>query len=119
MPSSNLEERFLEIWRDEQHRHNMHLPYPEREYFFKPGRRWRFDFAWPDLKVAVEIEGGLWVKGRHNTATGMLNDMDKYNEAVVGGWKVLRFGDRHLKCDDKVFDAIMRVMGAYDDEEDE
>ena len=52
------------------------------EYRFNPDRRWRFDFAWPDKKVAVEMEGGIWIKGRHNRGRGMINDMIKYNWAV-------------------------------------
>lgn len=63
------------------------LPAPEREYRFHPTRKWRFDFAWPALKVAVEIEG----RGRHQTFTGYAADCHKYNEAVALGWRVLRF----------------------------
>ena len=62
-------------------------PDAEREYRFSPARRWRFDFAWPDIKLAVEIEG----RGRHQTVVGYRSDCDKYNEAVRLGWRVLRF----------------------------
>src|SRR5690606_39740371 len=41
------------------------LPEPVREYRFHPERRWRFDFAWPDLRVAAEVEGGIHIGGRH------------------------------------------------------
>lgn len=67
------------------------LPDPEREYGFHPARRWRFDFAWPDALVAAEIEGGVWVRGRHTRGSGFVNDCRKYNEAAILGWKVLRF----------------------------
>jgi hypothetical protein len=60
---------------------------PAREYKFHPDRRWRFDFAWPDLKLAVEIEG----QGRHQTFIGFRRDCDKYNAALALGWRVLRF----------------------------
>lgn len=58
-----------------------------REYRFHPDRRWRFDFAWPDLALAVEIEG----RGRHQTVVGFRHDCEKYNEAIAGGWRVMRF----------------------------
>ena len=30
---------------------------PQREYRFDDVRKWRFDFAWPSLMFAVEVEG--------------------------------------------------------------
>lgn len=67
------------------------LPAPQREYRFAEGRRWRFDFAWPGEKLAVEVEGGIFTSGRHTRGTGMLADMEKYNRAALLGWRVLRF----------------------------
>ena len=75
---------------------NLGLPAPEREYRFDPKRRWRFDFAWPSLRIAVEIEGGVWVRGRHVRPTGYLADLEKYNRAVVLGWRVLRYAPHQL-----------------------
>ena len=66
------------------------LPEPEREYKFHPVRKWRFDFAWPELKVAAEVEGGVYVKGRHNRGSGFVKDCEKYAEALLLGWKVIR-----------------------------
>lgn len=62
-----------------------------REYQFHPERDWRTDFAWPDHRLAVEIEGGSWIYGRHNRATGFHEDMDKYNALAILGWHLLRF----------------------------
>ena len=73
------------------------LPAPEREYRFHPERRWRFDFAWPDRKLAVEIEGGQWVLGRHQRPDGFEKDCEKYNAAALAGWRVLRFTGRQVK----------------------
>lgn len=64
---------------------------PVREHRFHPTRRWRFDFAFPDQMLAVEIEGGVYINGRHNRGSGFIADMEKYNEAALLGWKVLRF----------------------------
>lgn len=72
------------------------LPVPEREYQFHPTRKWRFDFAWPDKKIAVEMEGGVWIFGGHNRGGGYNKDCEKYNEAVKLGWKVLRFTADYL-----------------------
>lgn len=67
------------------------IPAPEREYKFHPKRRWRFDFAWPDYRIAAEIEGGVWSGGRHTRGSGFSKDCEKYNNAVLLGWRVLRF----------------------------
>lgn len=61
------------------------------EYYFDKTRKWRFDFAWPDIKVAVEIEGGVWSGGRHTRGKGFESDCNKYNAATIQGWRVLRF----------------------------
>ncbi len=65
------------------------LPEPEREYRFCK-RRWRFDFAYPEHKIAIEVEGGTWVNGAHSRGAHYQSDCEKYNNAVLLGWKVLR-----------------------------
>lgn len=60
------------------------------EHRFHPLRKWRFDWAWPDRFVAMEIEGGHWKNGRHTRGKGFENDMEKYNEAAIAGWTVIR-----------------------------
>ena len=66
------------------------LPAPVREHRFHPVRRWRFDYAWIEHKVALEVEGGVWTGGRHTRGTGFVADIEKYNAAVVAGWRVVR-----------------------------
>jgi very-short-patch-repair endonuclease len=73
------------------------LPEPVREHVFARPRRWRFDFAWPDRKLAVEVEGGIWAAGRHNRPLGMIADIEKYNAAILLGWRVLRAAGPHVK----------------------
>jgi hypothetical protein len=60
-----------------------------REYKFHPKRRWRFDFALPAIKIAFEIEGGVWTGGRHTRGSGYIKDREKYMEAVLDDWSVV------------------------------
>ena len=66
------------------------LPVPVREHRFHAVRRWRFDYAWPGEKVALEVEGGVWTGGRHTRGAGFVADIEKYNAAVLAGWRVVR-----------------------------
>lgn len=61
-----------------------------KEFRFHPHRRWRFDYAIPEHKIALEVEGGVWTGGRHISPKGFLGDMEKYNTATLMGWRVLR-----------------------------
>lgn len=87
---------------------------PVAEHLFAleaAGRRWRFDWAWIDQRIALEVEGGYAMQarckcgqaahcracgrpvmggGRHTRAAGFLEDMDKYNTAAILGWRVYR-----------------------------
>lgn len=58
---------------------------------FHPDRKWRFDMAIPDLLVAIELEGGVWTRGRHTRGAGFLKDVEKYNAGTVLGWRILRY----------------------------
>ena len=73
------------------------LPEPVREERFHPTRKWRFDFAWPALKVAAEVEGGIWSNGRHIQPAGFEADCEKYGHAVAMGWAVIRVTGRMIK----------------------
>lgn len=73
------------------------LPAPVREHRFHPRRKWRFDFAWPREKLAVEVEGGVWTRGRHTRGSGFVKDTEKYNAAAALGWTVLRFTARDIE----------------------
>lgn len=66
------------------------------EYKFHPTRKWRFDFALAK-GVAVEIDGGIWIRGRHSRGAGMEADMEKMNQAALLGWRVLRFSTQMVK----------------------
>ena len=82
---------------------------PETEYQFAKPRRWRFDYAWPAHKLALEIEGGVWTGGRHTRGAGFLKDMEKYNEAALRGWKLLRATPQMVK-DGSVLTLLERAF---------
>lgn len=65
------------------------LPLPQTELRFHPKRKWRFDLAWVEVRVAVEIHGGIWTDGRHTRGAGFQADREKMNEAQLLGWLVL------------------------------
>lgn len=73
------------------------LPPPEREYKFLAHRKFRFDFAWPDHKLAVEVDGGTWSGGRHTRGAGYEQDCFKMALAVQDGWRIYRFTGKQVK----------------------
>lgn len=85
------------------------LPEPTPEYRFHPTRKWRFDWAWPTQKVALEVEGGVWTHGRHTRASGYIGDIEKYNEATLLGWRVLRCVPDQLMTHETA-DVLRRAM---------
>ena len=70
-----------------------------KELQFHPRRKWRFDYALPEplVKIAIEIEGGIFSGGRHTRGAGYQKDMHKYNAATKMGWKVYRFSYNDLE----------------------
>ena len=76
-----------------------------KEHRFCPPRRWRFDYAITDLKIAVEVDGAVWVGGRHNRAAGYVADMEKLNTAASMGWLVLR-----ITTDDRFCTKTMNLI---------
>lgn len=68
-----------------------------REFRFHPTRRWRFDAAWPERKVFVELNGGIWTGGRHTRGDGYRRDMEKLNAATMLGWVGLQFWTNDLE----------------------
>ena len=68
------------------------FPAPKREFRFHPSRMWRFDFAWPDYKIAVEIDGGMFIPhGRHQQGRQFTKDCEKMRQATILGWRVLKY----------------------------
>ena len=69
---------------------------PVREHRFHQERKWRWDFAWPGEKIALEIHGGIWQSGRHSRGKGQLADWEKMNMGQLMGWIVLQAGTAQL-----------------------
>lgn len=67
------------------------------EYKFHDVRKWRFDWAFPSLKVAVEYEGLFSKKSRHTTIKGYQGDIEKYNAATILGWQIIRVTAKDYK----------------------
>ena len=74
---------------------------------------WRFDLAIPDHKIAIELEGGLFVNGRHGRGLGMISDMNKYNFGTLSGWRILRFTHTHHKHA-QIIDAVKILITKFD-----
>ena len=92
------------------------LPKPKMEYLFHPRRKWRFDFAWPQYMIAVEVEGGIHNGGRHVTSDGFTKDCKKYNEAAYLGWRVIRVTSDMLQDKSGII-IIAKILGFYDEDE--
>ena len=65
------------------------LPRPVPELRFAAPRRWRFDWAWPSLRIALEVQGGIFSGGRHVRGAALLKEMEKLNAAAIAGYRVL------------------------------
>lgn len=88
------------------------LPLPVTEHrFAAPERQWRFDYCWPDEKVALEVEGGIWSGGRHTRGSGYIADMTKYNNATLRGWKLLRCTPQQL-CTEETIAMLKQALEA-------
>ena len=82
-----------------------HVPLPQLEVTFAPGRKFRADYCWVAERVIVERDGGLYRGGRrpgtalsgHSSIAGIRRDMDKSNVAQLAGYLYLRFEPRQLE----------------------
>lgn len=93
------------------------LPTPEAEFHFAKaiGRKWRFDYAWEEHQIALEVEGMAFgrmvttdkgekvrVGGRHNTGAGLQADAEKYSWAAILGWCVVRVTTTMIRDGDAI-----------------
>lgn len=89
-----------------------------KEYRFHPKRKWRFDYALPDHKIAIEVEGGVWSGGRHTSPKGFLGDIEKYNCAALMGWRLFRVTPDTLTTNNTISLLKQAVNGGFDPEND-
>jgi very-short-patch-repair endonuclease len=81
------------------------------QYKIVPDRKWRWDFAWPEKKVAIECHGGLYSGGAHTRPAGVQRDMNKANAATVAGWRVLYFSTDDIEDDpEDVINTVRAVV---------
>jgi hypothetical protein len=87
------------------------LPAPTKEYKFHPDRKWRIDYYFENngIKLAVEVEGGVYSNGRHTRATGFLSDIEKYNELTKNGIYLYRCTPKSLKTQ-KTIEDIKSIL---------
>lgn len=73
-------------------------PELQTEFVFHPTRKWRTDFAHLPSRTLIEIEGGIFIAGggRHNRAAGFIADAEKYLEAYLAGWNVIRLTEAQI-----------------------
>lgn len=101
-------------------------PEPQRQYQFDPARKWQIDFAWPEVMLAVEIDGGtkgkavtchscgvkvralkangrpgreLRIGGGHSRGKSHEAQYEKQNAMVLAGWTVLRYCSQQIHED--------------------
>lgn len=87
------------------------FPVPIPEHRFHPQRLWRFDLAWPELLVAFEREGGTGKIGqsRHTRPKGYEADCEKYSEAAILGWCVIR-GTARMIEDGRAVSLLLKAL---------
>ncbi len=85
------------------------------EYRFAPPRRWRFDLALPEVRIALEVEGGAFVAGRHVRGAGFRADLEKYGAATIKGWRVLRVLPEQLASGEafRMIQAALETTGEW------
>lgn len=86
------------------------LPEPEAEYRFAPPRKWRFDFAWPHHKLALEVQGAIFTQGRHTRGAALLKEHEKLNAAAALGYRVLFITPKALLTEGP--DLVMKALSA-------
>lgn len=87
------------------------LPRPTLEYAFAQGegRRYRFDGAYVAQRLGIEVEGAIWIQGRHNRGAGFEEDCRKYSLAAALGWRVVRVTDNMI-LDGSAVELIARAL---------
>ncbi len=110
MTSADKSNLFIYAWRALAPRSPLTAFDWTAEYKFHASRKWRFDWAYPERKIAVEVSGGQWAAhgGRHSRDV----DRDKKNHAAADGWRILEFSTQQLENDPVACIAlVLRALG--------
>lgn len=113
-----LENKFHFMWKA------LNGPELKRQHKFHETRKWTFDFAHVETRIAIEIEGGTWINGRHNRGQGYENDREKYNEANFEYWRVFCLTSKMITGDvvRRLIDVVNRdrvIVGMFNKPEAE
>lgn len=80
-----------------------------------PGRRFAFDRAWPDHKVAVDVQGAIYTKGKHSSGVGIERDTEKACLAALAGWTYLPVTEKQIESG-RAVSWIAQALGVRTDE---
>lgn len=83
----------------------------ETEHRFAPPRRYRWDLAFPERMVAVEVDGATWTGGRHTTGRGHQTDCEKRNLGTLMGWRIFTFSTSMIR-DGAHMDVLSKALEA-------
>jgi very-short-patch-repair endonuclease len=102
--ADNLRHKFETLWRQ------LGGPPLEREFRFHPVRKFPFDYALPHLRIAIELDGGQFIRGRHQRPMGFQRDAEKRNLAIINGWQVFHLTTAMVTADhvQPIIDYILR-----------
>lgn len=81
----------------------------ETEFRFHPPRRWRWDYAVPSMKLAIEYHGGIYSGGRHVRGIGFEKDREKMNTGQLDGWTILELTEDMVKSG-KAYEMIEKAI---------
>ena len=83
------------------------------EFRFHPERKWRADFRIDGYPILIEVEGGIWSQGRHTRGKGFEEDCEKYNQAAILGYHVLKGSTQQVKSGKLIADIeqMIKALG--------
>lgn len=110
LPQPDREAEFRRVWSLCTEGRN--VPPLETQIPFSPARQYRLDFGFPEFRVGVEIQGGIFTrKGGHSSISGLIRDYEKLRECALCWWAVLPFDTATLRknpaaCVDQVLELL-------------